>query len=124
VARVLIVEDDEAFLYVVEKRLRAAGHETLAFHDWNLVLDLLERGEAIDVLLTDIKLPAGTPTGPQLARMALKRRPDLQVIYMTAFSELAAETRQTLPQVVLKDPEAASVFYAVQAVIRAQHPGG
>jgi CheY-like chemotaxis protein len=123
VARVIIVEDDEAFRYVIEKRLKAAGHQTEAFPDWNLVLDLLERGEVIDVLLTDIRLPAGTPTGPQLARMALKRRPDLKVIYMTAFADLAAETRQSAPQVVLKDPEAASVFYAVQAVIRTQPPG-
>ncbi len=118
-ARVLIVEDDEAFLYVLDKRLRAGGHETLTFPDWMLVLDLLERGEPVDLLLTDIKLPAGTPNGPQLARMALTRRPDLKVIYMTAFADLAAETRQALPQVVLKDPEAASVFYAVQAVLRA-----
>jgi CheY-like chemotaxis protein len=119
VARVMIVEDDEAFLYVLDKKLQAAGHETLPFSDWNMVLDLLERGEPVDLLLTDIKLPAGTPTGPQLARMALSRRPKLKVIYMTAFPDLAAEARQTVPQVVLKDPEAASVLYAVQAVLRA-----
>lgn len=121
-ARVMIVEDDEAFLYVLDRKLQAAGYETLPFTDWTMVLDLLERGEPIDLLLTDIKLPAGAPNGPQLARMALTRRPDLKVIYMTAFPDLAAETRQALPQVVLKDPEAASVFYAVQAVLKGRKP--
>jgi len=119
VANVLIVEDDEPFAYLVEKGLNAEGHVVSLFHDWSGVLDLLEGDAPIDLLITDLKLPAGTPNGVSLARLAIKRRPGLKVVYMTAFADLAVEVSHSLPNLVIKGADARAVLTAVGEALAA-----
>jgi len=100
--RVLVVDDDEACRYLLERELKAAGHEPVLHHDWTGVIDLLEGSETIDALVTDLRLPAGTPNGVSLAQMAKKRRPELKIVFITAFADLMAEAPERLGPVFFK----------------------
>ena len=110
----MIVEDDEAFGYLIEKQLLAAGHQVTRFLSWVGVLESLEAGDGVDLLVTDLRLPAGTPNGASLARMALARRPNLKVIYMTAFAEVADDAKAVLPAVLIKSDDASNVVSAIE----------
>lgn len=116
-AHIVVVDDDEPFAYLVGKELRAAGHEATVFLDWVGVLELAESGAEIDLLLTDLRLPKGTPNGVSLARLVTKRNPSVKVVYMTAFADLAVEAMRSLPQVVIKGADAGPVIAAVTAAL-------
>jgi CheY-like chemotaxis protein len=114
VVRVLVVDDDEAFLYVVKKHLEASGYEVIPFLDWLGVLEVLESDERIDALVTDLRLPPGTPNGHSLGRMARRKRPQLKVVYMTAYEALLGEVRSAASTVVLKSDDSAAVVAALE----------
>jgi CheY-like chemotaxis protein len=117
-ARLMVVEDDEAFAYVVERDLHAAGHHVTLFPDWHGVLELLEGEAVIDLLVTDLRLPPGTPNGVSLGNMARARRPLIKVVYMTAFPDVMVETQDILPNIVLKGSDARALVLAVEAALR------
>jgi DNA-binding NtrC family response regulator len=119
VAHVIVVEDDEPYAYLIEKELRAAGHEVTVFFDWVGVLELVETGAEVSVLVTDLRLPQGTPNGHSLARLATKRNPSIKVVYMTAFADVAVEAMRTLPAVIVKGSDAKPVVAAVAAALAA-----
>ena len=99
---ILIVEDDGAWLTVVQAMLERAGHRVSAFPDYRGALELIEGDAAIDLLLTDIQLPAGTPHGLALARMAKLRRRRLPVLFMTGDPELARQADPELGPTLIK----------------------
>jgi CheY-like chemotaxis protein len=86
---ILFVDDDEAFSYAAAKELRAAGYEVWLAPDHRLALQVLESPQPLDLLITDIVMP-NSVNGFALARMALLRRLELKVLYLTAF-DLATE---------------------------------
>jgi len=49
-------------------------------------LDILERGEAFDLLFTDVVMPGGM-NGRELADAALELRPDLPVLFTSGYTE-------------------------------------
>jgi len=54
-----------------------SGHTALA---------LLDRGEPVDLLFTDIVMPGGI-SGLELAHRAGERRPDLKILFTSGFTE-------------------------------------
>jgi CheY-like chemotaxis protein len=84
VARILLVDDDLAFGDAIARVLRAAGLEVFLAPDYRLALEELESNRDIDLLITDIVMPDRV-NGVALSRMARMRRPDLKVIYLTAY---------------------------------------
>ncbi len=64
--------------------LRAAGFEVCLAPDYRLALEDLESTRPIDLLITDIVMPDRV-NGVALSRMARMRRPELKVIYLTAY---------------------------------------
>ena len=92
-ARILVVEDDDSFRRAVTHMLERSGYHAVAVRDFAAAIEVIESRERLDLLLTDIGLPAGTPHGLAVAQMARSRRPDLKVIYMSGTydtSEIAA----------------------------------
>jgi CheY-like chemotaxis protein len=87
-SRVLVVDDDPDVRQFTAALLTDAGFEVREATGAPAALDLLAGGEAVDVLLTDIKMPG--MTGLELARRARERRPDLRVLFMSGY---AAEYR-------------------------------
>jgi CheY-like chemotaxis protein len=84
VVRILLVDDDLAFGDAIARVLRAAGLEVVLAPDYRLALEELESTRDIDLLITDIVMPDRV-NGVALSRMARMRRPDLKVIYLTAY---------------------------------------
>jgi CheY-like chemotaxis protein len=84
VPRILVVDDDAVFGDATARVLRAAGFEVLLAADHRLALEDLESTRPIDLLITDIVMPDRV-NGIALSRMARMRRPELKVIYLTAY---------------------------------------
>ena len=81
----LFVEDDATYRYALAKRLTDQGFEVTAVADFRDALTIVESDAPVDVLLCDIRMPQDTPHGFAIARMALVRRPQLRVLFITAF---------------------------------------
>lgn len=88
--RIVLVEDDAAFRYAVERALSQAGFDVLPANDYSQALKVLESDEPVDLLLTDVVMPKGI-NGFALARMGRMRRANLKVLYMTAYDMPSAE---------------------------------
>jgi CheY-like chemotaxis protein len=81
---ILVVDDDEAFGEASAKALRGAGYSVQFAPDYRLALQHLESDQPIDLLITDIVMPRRV-NGLALGRMARLRRPDIKILYLTAY---------------------------------------
>ena len=82
--RILVVDDDKICGDATARVLRAAGFEVSLAPDHRLALEDLESTRPVDLLITDIVMPDRV-NGVALSRMARMRRPELKVIYLTAY---------------------------------------
>lgn len=82
-ARILIVEDDDQVRVLAEGILQDGGHQTLSASTSDQALALLEDGEKVDVIFSDIGLQSDIQAGLMLAQEAVKRRSDVPVLYTT-----------------------------------------
>jgi CheY-like chemotaxis protein len=97
---VLIVEDEMLVRMMIADALTDHGYRVLEAGDADEGLALL-RGERVDALLTDIRLP-GRMDGWRLAEEARTLHPRLAVIYATGYS---SEAPRAVPDsVVLMKP--------------------
>ena len=102
--RILVVEDDHQVRKVALRILQTLGFETLEAADAASALAVLGR-ENVDLLFTDVVLP-GELSGPQLARIAQSRWPDLAVVFTSGYAHDALLRKGELPAgvVLLKKP--------------------
>jgi CheY-like chemotaxis protein len=82
-ARILLVDDDEATRYATAKLLAAAGHEVVQASDYRDALPILENGSRVDLLVVDVVLPG--VHGFALARMARMKHRSIKCIHVTGF---------------------------------------
>ena len=82
-ALVLIVEDEEQVRVLADSILQEDGHKTLTADTTEQALAILESGEKVDVLFTDIGLHGDNQAGLTLAQEATKRLSSLPVLYTT-----------------------------------------
>jgi PAS domain S-box-containing protein len=81
---VLLVEDEPALRNLVQILLAEAGYHVIASATAQEALSLgTAPGVQIDLLLTDVVMPG--MSGPQLATELLRRRPEIQVLYMSGY---------------------------------------
>lgn len=85
---ILLVEDDEEVNRFVAEVLREEGYNVIATHDGQSALRLLDANPGVKLLFTDVVLPGGM-NGRQLADEALRRCPDLKVLYATGYTRNA-----------------------------------
>jgi signal transduction histidine kinase/CheY-like chemotaxis protein len=85
---ILIVEDDPLVREYVVAQISRFGFHTLAAGNAAAALALIDGPERIDLLFTDVMLPGGV-NGRQLATEAVKRRPELKVLYTSGYAENA-----------------------------------
>lgn len=83
-ATVLVVEDQEQVLRVTERALARSGFTVLATGSPEEALTLLNAGESVDVLLSDVVMPK--VSGLELARRARQLRPNLKIVFMSGYS--------------------------------------
>ncbi len=82
-AVILVVEDDMFIRETAEMMIQDWGHQILSACDVNEALTHLCSPHHIDALFTDIYLKADVLGGCDLARHAIKLRPDLRILYTT-----------------------------------------
>jgi CheY-like chemotaxis protein len=87
VQKIVFVEDDEAFAYAATKALEQAGFVVYAASGSLKAMSILEE-QRPDLLVTDVRFPAGQPHGLAFARLAQYRHAQLRVLYLTAYPEL------------------------------------
>lgn len=84
---ILVVEDDEAVRAYSTGILAELGYGVLQARDATAALALIETGQRIDLLFTDVVLPGRS--GKALADEALALRPGLRVLFTTGYSRNA-----------------------------------
>lgn len=85
---ILFAEDEAPIRESVAELLSFRGFRVLVAENGYEALRLLTQ-ENVDVLLTDIVMPG--MNGVELARRAKGLRPDLQVLFVTAYASKASE---------------------------------
>jgi two-component system NtrC family sensor kinase len=86
--RILLVEDDEEVNRFSSEVLRDEGYEVISTHEAASGLRLLDANPDVRLLFTDVVLPGGM-NGRQLANEALRRRPDIKVLFTTGYTRNA-----------------------------------
>jgi nitrogen-specific signal transduction histidine kinase/CheY-like chemotaxis protein len=81
---VMVVEDDPFLRGLTLKILAGLGYRTIEAEDGPTACEIFDQVDRIDLLLTDIVLPNGI-YGPELARLARLRLPDIKVLYMSGY---------------------------------------
>lgn len=89
---ILIVEDEIFIREVAQMIIEDMGHSTLVASEASEALIVLRSSELIDALFTDIRLDSAVLGGYELARQAMKLRPQLRVLY-TSGSEATDKNR-------------------------------
>jgi DNA-binding NtrC family response regulator len=82
-AVVLIVEDEEPLRVLAESIIQERGHTTLSASTVDQALALLEGGQTVELLFTDLGLHNDLQAGLTAAQEAVKRIPGLPVLYST-----------------------------------------
>jgi PAS domain S-box-containing protein len=85
---ILAVEDDEDVRTYSSETLRELGYGVLEAANGREALKMLEAHPEVAVLFTDVGLPGGM-NGRQLAEKARTRRPNLKVLFTTAYARNA-----------------------------------
>jgi len=80
---ILVVEDDAQYRRLVTRMLEQAGYRVTAAENFTTAIPVIEGEGALDLLLVDVGMPAGTPHGLSIAKMAELRRSNLKVVYMS-----------------------------------------
>lgn len=104
-ARILVVEDEEAVRDFVRRALELDGHSTVGAGDGGEGLDLLQReAGAVDLLLTDIRMPV--MDGIALALAAARDFPAMPILLMTGYADQRERARnlESLVRDVLVKP--------------------
>ena len=111
---ILLVEDDAEVLQVLAATLEDLGYRVLTAANGKAALDLFaEKGEGIDLLVTDLIMPG--LGGKALGRAIRDRRPGLPILYMTgyAFDVATQELEEEQGAALLQKPFALDHFTGV-----------
>src|SRR3546814_13330274 len=82
---VVLVEDEDMVRSVVERARSRQGYKVLTATDGEEALEVLARGESIDLMISDVVMP--NMDGPTMVRRARKSYPDLPVLFMSGYAE-------------------------------------
>ena len=85
---VLVIDDEPILRMLIIEVVNEAGYTALEAEDGPSGLKILQSGEKIDLMITDVGLPGGL-NGRQIADAARVTRPDLKVIFVTGYAENA-----------------------------------
>ncbi|WP_187436366.1 CHASE3 domain-containing protein [Bradyrhizobium hipponense] len=85
---IFVVEDDNLVRNFVTAQLQSLGYKTIAAPDGRAALQLIEAGQAFDLLFTDVVIPGGM-SGRELAEEVAKRRPGVRVLYTSGYTDNA-----------------------------------
>ena len=82
---ILLVEDEPMVRAVAERALTRHGYTVITADNGEEALDVIGRGEPIDLLISDVVMPG--MDGPAMVEQALKERPGLKILFMSGYAE-------------------------------------
>ncbi|MDN5001932.1 CHASE3 domain-containing protein [Bradyrhizobium sp. GCM10027634] len=85
---IFVVEDDLLVRNFVTAQLQSLGYKTVAAGDSKAALQLIDAGQAFDLLFTDVVIPGGM-SGRELADEIARRRPGVKVLYTSGYTDNA-----------------------------------
>src|SRR5207253_10658533 len=85
---IMVVEDDALVRNFVTAQLQSLGYRTVVAANGPAALNLIEGGQAFDLLFTDVIMP-GSMSGRELADKVLKLRPGTKVLYTSGYTDNA-----------------------------------
>ena len=91
---ILVVEDEDAVRRLAVEGLQELGYKVVEAESGQAGLAMLERTPEVKMVFTDIVMP--NMNGRQMTDEALKRRPDLRVLYTTGYTRNAVVHNGTL----------------------------
>jgi signal transduction histidine kinase/ActR/RegA family two-component response regulator len=94
--KVLVVEDDADVRTFVLSALQDLGYETAEADGADAALEMIDKDEQINVLLTDVVMPGAS--GKKLLDAVKGSRPDLPVLFMTGYTRNAIVHNGVLEQ--------------------------
>jgi PAS domain S-box-containing protein len=83
---VLVVEDDARVRRVATARLRELGYDVLEADSGPSALEILEGGDSIDLVFTDMVMPGGM-NGLQLAQAVRATWPEIRILFTSGYAE-------------------------------------
>ena len=112
---ILLVDDDDDVRAVAATMLRDVGHSVIEAGSGGAALEHLDRNDPpIDLLIADIAMPG--MSGSKLAQVARQSRPDLPILFISGFADLAA-CEDGIAETVLQKPFRAEELNANVAAI-------
>ena len=91
---VLVVDDEASVRRFVERVLGEAGYKIASASDGPEALEVAEKLEHFDLLVTDVMMPQ--MTGDELARRLRAGHPGVKILYLTGFSDRLFREKVTL----------------------------
>ena len=85
---ILVAEDDDSVRASAVTQLSELGYRVLAVANGEAALEILKRGEHVDLLFTDVVMP-GALNGRRLANRAQELNPALAVVFTSGYTENA-----------------------------------
>lgn len=82
--QVILAEDETQLRHMIGELLSAEGHKVLQAADGEEALALIQANPGVALLLSDVMMPR--KNGYDLVEAALKLRPELKVLMMTAYA--------------------------------------
>ncbi len=82
--RILLVEDEDPVRDVISRLLRRLGYSVVAAPCAEDAIRMLEEGEEVDLVLTDVVMPG--LTGIEMAEILRKKHPDLRFLFTSGYT--------------------------------------
>jgi signal transduction histidine kinase len=82
---ILLVDDNEHLTAITRRHLAALGYTVASASSGPSALTIIESGQPVDLLFTDVVMPEGM-SGHQLAATARRLRPGLRVLFATGYA--------------------------------------
>jgi CheY-like chemotaxis protein len=82
---ILVVDDAEAIRKMVCAMLTQSGYRCMEASDGTEALRLIEDGDGVKLVLTDMIMPR--MGGPELAHHISRLRPDVRIIFMSGYTD-------------------------------------
>jgi CheY-like chemotaxis protein len=118
---VLLVDDDSAVREITAAMLHDLGFHVLEAGSGGAALDVLAREPKIDLLLLDYAMPG--MTGAEVAEEVRPHRPDLPILFITGYADLAALKEVGEDHVVQKPFREAELAEKISRAMAVARPG-
>jgi signal transduction histidine kinase/CheY-like chemotaxis protein len=113
---ILVVDDDAGVAEVAAEILASCGYEVKLANRAQAALDLIKRGEKVDLVFSDIVMPDGM-NGIEMAAEIARLRPGLPILLATGYSDSLSRGQAAGLSILVKPYVAKGLCSRVEAMI-------